>query len=232
MALAPERISALSWQSRDALSRAPNDLKILPQAWDSAEALLALDADYVLFGAGEGFSSGPILTKAGKHSSAVEWGEDFTAVKNNFQNIGEAIGAQDQARRQIHDLDDRLRRLETRKATKPKVLYLSRSGGSAGPNTYVDAVIKAAGGQNIIETAGWINPDPEFLIALQPDLILTSYFHDGYDSAHSVPLRHKAVRKFISRHPRLEIPGSLWPCAGPDLIDAAELLHEKLEDLR
>jgi len=229
MALTPERISALSWQSRDALSRAPESLQALPQAWDDTERLLGIGSDFILFDSGEGSSSKAFLAKAGIKSAGLIWGEDFASVHQNMDVLGEALGAQDNARRQVVALQTRLAHLERHKpAQSPKVLYLARSGGSAGPGTLVDAAIKAAGGENVITEAGWGTPEPEFILSLQPDLIITSYFSGGYESVNATALRNAAVRGFIDRHQTLHIPGDVWPCAGPNLIEAAEMIQAKV----
>ncbi len=233
LALAPERVSALSWQSRDALSRAPDSLKALPQAWDDTERLLSLKADYILFGPGEGSKVQEYLSKTNTEFSNLIWGEGFDSVFSNIKNLGEAIGTPDDSRRLVRSIKDRLERLEKHtNLEKPKILYLSRSGGSAGPGTLVDAAITAAGGQNILTKSGWFTPDTEFLISLNPDLIITSYFDDGYESVNAVPLRNKTVQKFMSRYDRLDVPGHVWPCAGPHLIEAAEMIHDKILTLK
>jgi len=124
--------------------------------------------------------------------------------------------------------------LETRnsqRSRKPKILYLARSGGSAGPGTFVDAAITAAGGVNIAPTSGWFTPDPEEIIALKPDLIITSYFKDGYESVQAVALRNKVISQHLKTFPSVEIDGKLWPCAGPDLIEAAELIADAIDEL-
>lgn len=231
-ALAPDHIAALSWQSRDKISLADESQRKLPQAWDSPERLAAINTDIILFGPGEGFLSAKILANTDKKTHTLTWGEDFETVIANYKFIGEATHIDTDAI--ISDLQTRLENLEIRKTTReknPKILYLSRSGGTAGPGTYVDAAIKAAGGANIITTPSWHNPDPEFLVTLEPDLIITSFFKDGYESINAKPLRHKVVAGFIDAHPRLDIPGALWPCAGPTLIDVAESIADRLETL-
>ena len=82
---------------------------------------------------------------------------------------------------------------------------MSRSGATAGADTYVDAAIKAAGGQNLITSPGWQSRDPEFLLSLEPDLIVTSFFTDGYESVQAKSIRNRVLRDFLDRHPQLDI---------------------------
>lgn len=228
LSVAPGGAAALSWQSRDKLSRASEQLKALPQAWDDPERLLSLRPDLVVFGPGEGAKSAKFLSAAGIETITLNWGEDFETVSDNILRLGEATGQPDRARRLARDLEERLSAVHS--GSSPNILYLSRAGGSAGPGTLVDAAITAAGGRNVMTAPGWTTPDPEYLIALKPDLIITSYFTDGYESANAPSLRHKTVKRFIESHDRLDIPGSLWPCAGPGLIEAAELINAAITE--
>ena len=223
LALMPERINALSWQSRDALSSATQAQKFLPQIWDDPEVLLQSDAELIVFGPSEGTFSEHLSQKTQK----LEWGENFGSVITNSERLNPAS---DYPRA----LKARLEKLGIRAASrtrKPKVLYLSRSGGTAGPGTYVDAAITAAGGTNVVTSPSWFTPDPEEILIYDPDIILTSFFTDGYESVQSNGIRHAALQGFIKSRARIDIPGKLWPCAGPGLIDAAELIADALDEL-
>jgi iron complex transport system substrate-binding protein len=223
LALAPDQISALSWQSRSPLSTAPETLQTLPQAWDDPEKLIGLNPTHIVFGPGEGQSAKLFLAASGITPIYLDWGEDLETVKTNMSKVTDALNLNSGFTIRGTDMN-------TRK-DRPQILYLSRSGASAGPGTYVDAIITQAGGDNIIETPGWITPDPEYLITLTPDLIITSFFTDGYESVQAKGVRHKVLSEFIAKHPQVEVPGALWPCAGPGLFEAAKIVSQKLDTL-
>jgi iron complex transport system substrate-binding protein len=188
---------------------------------------LTSDADVILFGSGEGKTG----AKLGAKNVTLEWGEDFAVIQTNAEAINQAISlpsdiSDDWAKR-IEVLSQRA----TQRTTKPNILYLSRSGGSAGKGTLVDAAITSAGGVNIAQTSGWFTPDPEEIISYEPDLIITSYFKNGYESVQSTALKNKVVQRFIAQHPSVHIEGNLWPCAGPGLIEAAELIADAIDKL-
>lgn len=227
LALAPDHISALSWQSRSPLSRAGETHRTLPQIWDDPEVLINSSADIILFGSGEGKSASNLSADIVK----LTWGEDFETLQTNAAAITSAVGLKSDVAAGWMDRLDRLKARSETRISKPKVLYLSRSGGSAGAGTLVDAAIMAAGGVNIAKAAGWFTPDPEEIIAYEPDLIITSYFKNGYESVQSTAVRNKAVQRFIARYPTIEIDGKLWPCAGPGLIEAAELIAKAIDEL-
>ena len=234
LAVVPDQISALSWQSRDPLSLASEPFQELPQIWDDPEILATASADIILFGPGEGSKAGPVLNARNIKRADLVWGEDFETVAANLEMIGQATGAVDKSDKAISNLNNRLETLSRRfdnKKPPPKILYLSRSGGSAGTGTLVDAAIRAAGGDNVLDTPGWVTLETEDLITLEPDLIIISFFEAGYESVNAAGIRHKAVKQFINRHEKMSIPGNLWPCAGPHLINAAEMIAARLDEL-
>jgi len=148
---------------------------------------------------------------------SLDWVEDWDGVLKNVYKIPGLDPGPAEVATQVRNSDN-----------QKSVLYLSRSGGTAGPGTYVDAAIQMAGGENIVTTPGWFTPDPEWIIAQKPDVILTSFF-DAYESVNATGLRNAAIAEFITQHQRVDIPGALWPCAGPGLAEAAALIREGVE---
>ena len=216
-----DHIAALSWQSGDALSSTPLELQKLPKTSDDIESLLALNPTLVVFGPGEGLKAGPFLEKAGITTLSIEWGENLSDVNVNRLKLAKILGYQ------IGD--------ETLNTpifvNPPQVLYLSRAGGTAGPGTFVNAAIEAAGGINIIKTQGWHTPDPEMLAGLDPDLIVTSFFEQGYESINATGVRHRLVQDKLNQTPHVNVPGALWPCAGPGLSTATRIITNAIDDL-
>ena len=214
-------ITALSWQANDQLSNASQNLRGKPKAWDNIERLLALDPTLVVFGPGEGEAAKPLLDKAGIKYLGLVWGEDFASIDANLKLLAEAMGV----------LPDLTPKPKAPSGRKVKILYLSASGGTAGPDTYVDAVIEQAGGTNIITTPGWHTPDIETLVGLEPDLIVTSFFKDGYASVNTAGLNNKVLQNKLKATPHINVPGKLWPCAGPGLYAATDIIANAIKEL-
>lgn len=227
LALAPQKISHLSWQSRSLLSTADDRQKKLPQVWNDTEILLNSNASHILLGSGE--TNNKLPSKIQKIE--LKWGESFETIRSNAELIINSLGLEKDI---VDNWEERIRTLHQNaknRKVKPKILYLSRSGSSAGLDTFVDAAIKYAGGVNIVKNTGWYKPDPEQLIKYDPDLIITSYFSSGYESVEAIAVRNKVIERFIHSHPVVEIEGSLWPCAGPGLIQASEKIAIAIDSL-
>ncbi len=230
-----ESIAALSWQVDQPVSSAPPWSRGLPKAWPDAARLLELAPDLTVFGAGEAGRTGRLLEQSGRDVFELAWADDFDAVRGNLRALGSVLGQPDRAQSAIAELDARLAALARRASGReqaPRMAYLSASGGSAGAGTYVDAAIAAAGGINVVAergAAGWTRSDPEFALTLEADIVLTSFFIDGYAGTFNRARRHAAYRRLLDHPDRAEIPAGLWPCAGPRLIDAAELIADAID---
>jgi len=208
------RLAALSWQSRSNLSQTPDHLRGLPQTSDDPERLMKWKG------------ATQITTTPGTGQIDLSWGEDFETVWRNYAKLSTTLGVDNPS----EDFKTRLRNVE-KPAEPPRILYLDRSGATAGPDTFVNAVIEAAGGVNIIENPGWQSPDTETLIRLEPDIILTSFMGSDYVGVNDRTSRHAALADKISSLPMIDMPGRLWPCAGPGLIEATERLSQEMLNL-
>ena len=210
LALAPDRVRALSWQAGSPLSDAQGEALALPRLWDDPETLFRTPGLHV---------AGPGAAPPG--GVALQWAEDFEALAANIDRVADASGTSAQG------WHARIRALDAlpQPATRPRILYLTRAGGSAGAGTYVDAAIRKAGGVNAAAAPGWHTPDVETVLATDADIVLTSFFGSDYHGARDAALRHAALRRFIAARPRIDVPGRLWPCAGPGLVEATRRIN-------
>ncbi len=227
----PKYIKALSWQSDSKLSNAPKGLRGKIKARDDLETILALKPALVIFGAGEGIKSKPLLREHGIDFINLDWAEDFEGVEKNISKIKNsaqknAIGILDKNYNEFRPHANGVRKIN-----KAKILYLSSSGATAGKNTYIDAIIKKAGGENIIKQTGWFAPDIEYLVGIKPDLVISSFFDDGYVSASRLAKNNKVLQDIINSADNINIPGRLWPCAAPTNYKAVNMIKSAIREL-
>ncbi len=233
----PDAVAALSWQVDHAISGAPPWARAKPKAWASAERLLTLAPDLVVFDPGGGGRAAAWADRFVVAHISLAWAEDFDGVAANLRALGAALGADAAADAAIADLDRRKADLAARAAARGGdrgALYLTPAGGSAGAGVYVDAALTLAGARNRAAEAGlsgWGKAPLETLFAAPPDLLVTSYFRNGYPSAGNLTSRARLHRRAFASAPRLQVPGAAWPCAGPRLIDAAEMIADALDGL-
>ena len=237
-ALAPARdIAALSWQADTPLSAAPPPLRARNKGRNDAERLLALAPSLVVLGPGDAPRAARLAHRAGAQVFALHWSEDFKGVADNLRALGAAMGRTDAARKAIARQQDRLAHMQARAQAlprRPRVLYLAPGGMSAGTATFVDAAIRAAGGRNhaaALGLSGWGRVPLEKLALDPPDLIITSFFNEGYASLADLRSRHPLLQRTLRRVPVAVIPARDWICAGPLLVDAARAIQTAMTGL-
>ena len=208
------RLAALFWQSKSALSVTTEHLKHLPQTDRDPERALAWDG------------ATQISSASGPGDIDLKWGEDFAAVWDNLETLSMHFKTANPAT----ELKARLAALPPN-PNPPRMLYLDRSGATAGPTTFVDAVITAAGGENIVKTPGWQSPDTETLMQFDPDIIIVSFMGSNYSGVNDRAFRHAALADKIEALPHIQVDGKLWPCAGPGLVTAAEQISKAISEL-
>lgn len=148
------------------------------------EELLALQPELVIVASYSDAVTVRLLLAAGIPLVRFVNGDSFREIDTNVRTLAAALG--EEARAQ-HWLDDMWRRISdveaaVRNRPRPRVLYYSLSGSTAGPGSLSDEALSSAGGFNVIrETAirGYSRISPELAISLQPDVILMSDWQAG-----------------------------------------------------
>ncbi len=240
LALIPEdRIDRLSWQAGSPLSTATAQPD--PGLWESRETLAAFRREtpraMLLRGPGIGRAS-----TRGDLGLTLGYADDLDAVAQEVARVADWAGVSaDAVLREIDAVLEAPPAALTAAPTAappaaptaaeaPRLLYLSRGGGTTGPDSYVGRAMTRAGGVNVIETGSWQTLSPERILSLDPDIIVTSFFGSDYAGVGDRAVRHAALRDYISARPRIDVPGKFWPCAGPGLIEATRIIKDGVQD--
>jgi iron complex transport system substrate-binding protein len=208
----------------------------------SAEGVLSLKPDAVVATT----EAGPpvvmdLLRSAGVKVELVKADHTWNEVRAKVQAVGRAAGREAQAR----DLQARLdgewdvvqRRVAESKRAKPRVLFIlshSASPQVAGQNTAADAIIRAAGGVNVIGGFEGYRPmTSEAMASAAPDIILTSQqsieAHGGVDAFWTRP--ELALTPAFKRRALVRLDALLLLGFGPRLPQAVGDVHEKFAAL-
>lgn len=108
---------------------------------------------------------------------------DIDDALENIARVGEILGEEAAAQRLIDDFYARYGRIAAAIAgrERPTVLYWNDWGSTAGTDTAVDGIIRYAGGINLAAEAGiegWQLVDDEWILAMDPDVIITDAYHE------------------------------------------------------
>lgn len=152
----------------------------------------------------------------------------------SIQNIGEATGAGSRGAEIAADLRQRIDAVEMRikGLPKPRVLYLLQTDPliTAGRNTFINDLIKLAGGESISrdEAADYPQFSRETVIARAPEVIVAPTSH-GQDFVREEDLRRDFSATPAVRTNRIIKVNSDWvDRPGPRIVDGLEQLARGL----
>ena len=168
---------------------------------------------------------------------------DIDGLLRDIELLGEATGSQDKAAEIVSDFEDRVEAVvaAVSGASKPRVFYVFDATDltkpwTAGPGSFVDALITLAAGENIAGEAqgAWIQFSMEEIVNSDPEVILVDSTH-GTATVAPADLAENALWQGLSgvSSGRMGvIDGDLVNRPGPRLVEGleqiAEIIHPEL----
>jgi iron complex transport system substrate-binding protein len=169
--------------------------------------------------------------------------KDINGILRNIELMGNVTGSQKEATELTSDMKKRIDAVvdAVSSASRPSVFYVfdatdTTKPWTAGPGSFVDALISLAGGENVAASASgpWIEFNMEQLINSNPDIILV-------DSSHGTAAISPAQLKELPGWQNLTavkenriytIDGDLVNRSGPRIVqgleEMAKILHPEL----
>ncbi len=158
-------------------------LKSVGGFWDpKLEDIVNLTPDLVLV---SGWNSAHIelanqLDSMGIKSVALYEGTTIDQVYKNVRLVGAALKMTTKADQLVSGMQDTITKIHDKlspTASKPRVMFIVWLGDPiyvAGNDTFINEVIKFAGGVNAVNTSGWASLSKEDAYAAAPDVIFIS----------------------------------------------------------
>lgn len=207
----------------------------VPTNRGQAEELLAAAPTLVLGGTFSNPATQDLLDKLGIAILPLEVPTDFGGIRTQVLAVAEALGHPERGRRIVAELDRRLAALTvTHTGHRPLAAVYQENGITAGRGTLVDAVIAAAGFENLagrLGLAGYAALSLEDLALNPPALLISSLETTDAPSLARQILGHPALAALSRRAAQATVPASLWVCPGPYTVEAAELLARERDRL-
>jgi iron complex transport system substrate-binding protein len=177
----PERIAALTDLADDPrVSNVVAEARGIPhKVRANAEQVIALQPDLVIVAAFTSAAVKALLREAGVPLLELHQFTSLAAVTQNILAVGHALGEIDKARALVAEMERHLGEVRQRvaNAPRPRVLYYSPGGFTAGSGTMMDEMITGAGGQNVATEVGIRQAkkiSQEKIVVLNPAVILVS----------------------------------------------------------
>jgi iron complex transport system substrate-binding protein len=225
----PKQVASLSHQSLSPLSYFSKHAASFPQNRGSVEELILSDVDLVVLNAYGDTQLKRILRKFGIDYFELPVGESVGDVEETVIDLSRKLDREAEGRRLVRQIRQRMAAVsrETEGEEKPFALYFRSDGGGAGAGTFVDDAIRAAGFRNLqreLGKKGWGTLPLEQAVMTPPDVFVTSFFDAPYQSVRRLFRHNPVFWELVQKGKLVQVPGKLWPCSSPLLVNAVELL--------
>lgn len=200
----------------------------------AAEEVLQQRPDLILAGAYTTPAARRLARTVGANLVEIGPTDSFADIRRVTRQVARAVGEPMRAEALIARMDATLAKLAaTAPRRPPRVVAWDGGGGVPGKGTLADAIITAAGADNIAGTLpgrAYGGFDIEQLIAARPDAILQG--EDRWDgpSLRGSQGTHPLVRA-LWRGRRITFSDPLYTCGLPQSADAAVALRAELRKL-
>ncbi|WP_142810415.1 ABC transporter substrate-binding protein [Tepidiphilus olei] len=222
--LAPERVIAITMLSRRGdLAPDPSLGADKPAIRGSAEEILALKPDLVVFGPFSAAATRSLLERLGLPVYTLPYVESLPALREAIRTLGQLVHEPERAAALERRLDTLARPFD---AEPPPILYYLQGGYSAGHGTWVGELIERSGGINAAARAGLIGYGDlplERALAARPTRWWRTAYQNDTPTLGERLLAHPALRRQAGE-PRW-LPSWAITCAGPWSFEALEPLR-------
>jgi iron complex transport system substrate-binding protein len=233
----PENIASVTWLARDPGNSNVAELAArVPVNHGLAEEIIPLQPDLVIAGVHTARPAVAMLKRTHIPVVEIDVPKTLSAVRQQIRDIAALIGEREKGESVVGVMDASLAALPSPAwRARPRAIVLNPNGVTVGEDTLVDEVMTRAGLTNVaaelaIDNYGQI--PLETLVASGVDVLIVSASRDGPPALATEILRHPVLSALSDRTRLVVLPGRLWNCGGPAVVEAIERLMRVAADAR
>lgn len=198
----------------------------LPQRRTTLEAVLGARPDVVVRQWGGDARLTAAIARRGVRTVSLGDATDFDGVRANVRQVAQALNRRAEGEALLARMNADLARAAGAGRGRA-AFYLTPGGYTAGPNTMIDAMLRAAGFANA-STQPYFSPAPlERLVLNPPKAVVLGFFDLTRAGADRWgPGRHEALRKTTRGRVIASLPGGMLGCSAWFAADGARVLAE------
>jgi iron complex transport system substrate-binding protein len=230
-------VASVTWLARDPTNSNVTDLAAeIPVNHGLAEEIIPLNPDLVIAGIYTARPAVALLKRTGTPLVEVGVPKNLAEVRQQIRDIAALIGEREKGESVIAAMDAGLAAVPAApSSSRPRAIVLNPNGATVGKGTLVDEIMTRAGLTNVaaelaIDNYGQI--PLEAVVASGVDVLIVSASRDGPPALATEILRHPVLSALSDRTRVVVMPGRLWNCGGPAVVEAIERLRRVAEDAR
>lgn len=203
------------------------------------EVILSLDPDLVLAHGSSAESSQEGLQQirdSGINVFVVNDAQDIKGTYEAIDQIGQVTGTQEEADEIVNNMEEGFANLSETAEEIPeeerKSVFFEVSPEpdifTAGQNTFFASLLEVVGADNAAEEMdGWVSIDPESIVELDPEVIITTYGHYSDNPVEQVVSRDGwGSVAAVENEDVYDIHSDIVSRPGPRLVEGAEEIAE------
>jgi iron complex transport system substrate-binding protein len=233
----PRNVASVTWLSRDPGNSNVAELAgSIPVNHGLAEEIIPLQPDLVIAGIYTARPAVAMLKRTGTPLAEVGVPRNLAEVRQQIRDIAGLIGEREKGERVVGAMDASLAALPAAPSSaRPRAIVLNPNGATVGKGTLVDEIMTRAGLTNVaaelaIDNYGQI--PLENVVASGVDVLILSASRDGPPALATELLRHPVLSALSDRTRIVVMPGRLWNCGGPAVVEAIGRLMRVADDAR
>ncbi|MEI7752033.1 MAG: ABC transporter substrate-binding protein [Candidatus Omnitrophota bacterium] len=224
----PERVAALTKFSADPeVSRVASQIKDVKRIQGGIESVQACGPDLLLGGK---FSQKETLRFFGRLGVPVlTFGvpKSFEDIYADIHKLAEAVGEASRGDQIIQGMQAELAMLKPDPSSKKKAFFFQSGGVVPGSGTFENAIMEAAGLENLAATMGirdYGSLSLEKLIEMKPEVLIFSSDQKEKPTIRGEVLGHPAIRKALPQVRTVTLPSAILNCGSPASVEAVRIL--------
>ncbi len=224
----PERVAAVTLFSADPeISTVASKIQDVKRIQGGIEAVQACGPDLVM---GGGFSNKETLRffeRSGIPVLSFSVPKDFDDIYADIRKLSAAVGEPEKGDAIIQSMRAELKTLKPAPGPRKKAFFFQSGGYVPGAGTFEDAILSAAGLENLAATLGirdYGSLSLEKLIAMKPDVLIYSSDQKKRPTVRGEVLQHPAIRRALPHVKTVTIPSSILNCGSPASVEVVRIL--------
>ncbi|WP_174291419.1 ABC transporter substrate-binding protein [Sphingomonas bacterium] len=232
MLVPKERIASITYLAHDAVKALmPGKDAGIAINHGAAEEILRQKPDLILASPYTSPAARRLAQRVGAPIVEMETANNFEDIRALFRHMGQLVGEPVRAEALIREMDAELARLDAARPQRPlRVVAWSGSGSVPGRGTLTNAIIAAAGAENIAaknDDGHYSDFGLEELLMQRPDAVMQGIALYDQPSLHRGNARHPLIdRLFAGR--QIDYPDAAYTCGLPQSARAASQLRAAL----
>jgi iron complex transport system substrate-binding protein len=233
----PQNIASVTWLSRDPANSNVAELAAgIPVNHGLAEEIIPLKPDLAIAGIYTARPAVAMLKRVGIPVAEIDVPKSLDDVRRQIREVATLVGERDKGEAIIAKMDAGLASLPpSARSARPRAIVLNPNGVTVAKGTLADEVMTRAGLTNVaaelaIDNYGQI--PLETVVANAVDVLILSASCDGPPALATEILRHPVLAALAHRTRVVVLPGRLWNCGGPAVVEAIERLARVAGDVR